>query len=137
MIIKKNIFLRILLPIIFISLLLLLSSCLENEPDNRPGAHPYSKWISDDESISFTVDKYGRGIGTMTVGNETINIFFMTGIKQYIEIGLSNDNNEDYNDLIEKWRGDFRKPDEFTAKVIETTYFEPGMKIHFKRIDTE
>ena len=131
---KKNIFLRILLAIVFISLLLLLSSCLENEPDNRPGAHPYSKWISDDESISFTVDKYGRGIGTMTVGNETINIFFMTGIKQAIEIWI---NHNDKLDLIELWRGDFRKPDEFTAKVIETTYFEPGMKIHFKRVDTE
>ena len=131
---KKNIFLRILLPIIFISLLLLLSSCLENEPDNRPGAHPYSKWISDDESISFTVNEYGEGIGTMTVGDETINMFFMTGTGKAIEIWI---NHNDKLDLIELWRGDFRKPDEFTAKVIETTYFEPGMKIHFKRVDTE
>ena len=131
---KKNIFLRILLPIIFISLLLLLSSCLENEPDNRPGAHPDSKWISDDESISFTVNEYGEGIGTISVGDETFNIFFLTGTKRAIEIIRDNDIPWD---RIELWRGDFRKPDEFTAKVIETTYFEPGMKIHFKRIDTE
>ena len=90
--------------------------------------------LSDDESISFTVNEYGEGIGTISVGDETFNIFFLTGTKRAIEIIRDNDIPWD---RIELWRGDFRKPDEFTAKVIETTYFEPGMKIHFKRIDTE
>ena len=72
----------------------------------------------------------------MTVGDETINIFFMTGVKQDIDIYIAN-SYENHGEFIEGWVGDFRKPEEFTAKVIETTYFEPGMKIHFKRVDTE
>lgn len=121
--------------VIIISFVLWFNLFIDKQIGNRPIDQPFSKWISDDKSIVFTVNEYGEGIGSLILEDKIISIFYITGEGRNIDIYTVK--NKEYGTLIEEWRGDFRKPDEFTAKVIETTYFEPGMKIHFKRVDTE
>lgn len=128
---------KIRLSFVFILTLILmfcLSACLKEIVVNRPADQPYSKWISEDKAIYFETDKNGAGYGTLTVGDEVIDIHFATGCARVINIYIMED--DESGDLIESWTGNFKKEDRFTATVTKkTTYYEMGEKIVFYRVD--
>ena len=102
----------------------------------RPCDQPDTSWISEDGSIYFYVDEGHRSTGTMQVDGENIDVYVAMGLGATIRIyPLSSlQGNTVKGECIEEWIGKFKK-DKFTAKVLETTYFEEGQKIKFYRVD--
>ena len=100
----------------------------------RPCDQPDTSWISEDGSIYFHVGE--NIIGTMQVDGENIDVYISMGLGATIRIyPLSSlQGNAVKGECFEEWIGKFKK-DEFTAKVLESTYFEEGQKIKFYRVD--
>lgn len=94
----------------------------------------YSKWVSEDGTISFETDKYGDKYGTLTTSNGTIDIFVTDGSPNFIRIYRVEDGLP--VELIERWKGYLSKDNEII--VIEkqtTTYYNQEQKIKFICVD--
>ncbi len=78
----------------------------------------------------------GAGAGYMEINGEKISVY--VGIGPGKEMDLFSEQAIESQDIYPEWQyehwiGDFKKPDEFTATVKETTYFEVGQQIKFYR----
>lgn len=127
-------FLRLLFTwVIIFSIIFCMSGCLKEKVVNRPGDQPFSKWVSEDETISIEINGNGAGYGTLKTSDETIDIYFATGCARLIDIYRMVDGKP--KGLIERWEGDFKKEYMFTATVSQkTTYYKIGEKIKFVRV---
>ena len=113
-----------------------LSACLKEKVVNRPVDQPYSKWISEDETIYFETNENGAGYGTLKTSDGSIDIYFATGRAKVIDIYRMVGGKP--NGLIERWEGDFKKDYMFIAVVSEkTTYYQKNEKITFYRVDDD
>lgn len=111
-----------------------LSGCLKEKVVNRPVDQPFTKWVSEDHRIYFETDAGGAGFGTLTTDSGDINIYFATGAGRRIDIYAITQDGKHV--LIESWYGKFKKPNVFTARVLDTTtYYEEGDKIKVFRIE--
>lgn len=134
---KKNIFLCPLL----IFVLLFCSAC-QNPiiAERRPCSQPNTKWMSEDETIEFTVNADNRATGKMILDGGTIE-FYMTndmGSGMHLfPIEVLKDSIIDTNDEYEYWLCSFKNKKKFIATVKDTTYFDVGEKIVFHRIDED
>lgn len=130
---RRLTYLRILLIVVIIlASVLCLASC---EYKNRPCDQPLTKWISEDGTISFEVNENGTGYGTITIPERTIAIEFNTGVANDINIYRTTKDGTSI-EMIEWWSARFIWDDRFTVVVPKnTTYFEPGQRIKFIRVD--
>lgn len=111
-----------------------ISKCLKEKVESRPCNQPFSKWMSEDGTISFEVNEKGAGYGTLTTADGIIDIYFATGSAKLIHIYRIIDG--EHYELIEWWNGDFNESYKFTAVVSQpTTYYKKGQKITFYRIN--
>ena len=101
---------------------------------NRPVNQPFTKWVSEDETIVFETDANGAGCGTMVIQDEILDIRFATGLDR--DIGVYVITEDGRTELVEMWVGRFNKADRFIAVVSdETTYFKKGDRITFHRVN--
>lgn len=123
----------VLLPILILSV---LAVCQKRGIGNRPVDQPFSKWISEDETIVFETNEGGAGYGTLSIQGKVMDIYFATGAGRSIDIYTATE--EGNWQLIERWEGDFWRADKFTAVVLDkTTYYEKGERITFYRINSK
>lgn len=125
---------RKLCVIISIILILMLTSCAPLFMNDDPLNHPGTKWISEDETISFEVIEENLAVGTILIEDGT-------GIELIIlhEYDILYVHNND-NDLIESWNVTKFQKNKFTVKVGNTndrSIHEASEKITFYRVDDE
>lgn len=137
----KNIFKSIL----FFSLsALILCSCKNPLVYKLSPAHQANTtWSSTDGSITFHMDNNCETTGTITVNEEThdVVIYFDAGTSMHVySADILEDTQEPYEHeneyyLREKWSCVFTSKSTFYIKVKETTYFEIGDTITFKKVN--
>ena len=128
---------KIKIIVVFFLSVALLAGCSYRSWDNkRPCDQSGSKWESSEKTIVFSVDENGVGIGKMTVGQKVLEIHIAIGPTTQICIyPLENvKGNRVELPYYERWIGTFKKASEFTATVVETTYFTVGEQITFYRL---
>ena len=112
---------------------------LSKNIDNLPLKRPNTTWVSEDGSIVFTVFETGLATGTMTVEDETIEIYitcYQTYGMLIYPISVAVDGVTKPNLHFECWSNYYASEDAYIAKVSsETTYFEKGQNIIFIRVD--
>ena len=105
---------------------------------NRPCDHPYSKWVSEDRLVSFSIDENGSGKGAILNGEESIAISVSIGPTTEIHIypleSVDSESGIINADYLEYWNGDFKNQNKFSAVVKKTTFFNVGKKITFYRV---
>ena len=100
--------------------------------DKKPCAQLGTTWMSEDGMIVFSVSESGPITGTLMRENQIISLYiaFETGAGTamyiYPESGVAKNH-------YEYWACSFKSEETFTATVKETTFFEVGQKIVFKR----
>ena len=128
----------IILIIVLLVVVLIFSSyagLIKQGIGNRPVDQPLSKWISEDETIFFETDAVGAGYGTLSIQGKVMEIYFATGAGRSIDIYYATEEGD--WQLIERWQGDFKRADRFTAVVMDkTTYYKKGEKITFYRVNS-
>ena len=131
---------KIIAIVLSICISITLSGChllYKSWTGKRPCDQPNTSWVSEDGSIYFHVDKEQQATGEMIVNKERIQFVFVNGPGIEMRIYDIKSNEFEIRQAkyqYEHWIGKFKK-DEFTAKVLETTYFEEGQKIKFYRVD--
>lgn len=123
-----------------------LSSCKNMYNMERMPPYQYNTfWESENDNISFYVHSFARSIGKMNVGDETVEVMFwweMDGSLTIYSLDFLNDTDEPRNHekeyyILEKWFCFFIDKDTFIAIVKETTHFEKGETILFKKADVD
>ena len=118
---------------IVLILILLFALYTKQQFANRPVNQPFTKWVSEDETIVFEIDANGAGCGTMIIQGEILDIRFATGLDW--DIGVYVITEDGCTELVEMWVGRFNKADRFIAVVSDkTTYFKKGDRIAFHRV---
>lgn len=102
----------------------------------HPCAHPNSTWVAEKEGISFTIGEDVDPVrGVMIVDGDEIDVEFDMGILcSTIGVFASSDT-EEIPEYIEIWGTRSVKKDVFTIYVKESTYFQKGQEITFRRVD--
>lgn len=111
--------------------------------------HKNTVWISDDQTIVMEVD--GNGKVTCTIGADeqkvlcvaikddghTNNDLILYPYEYIYDKGMYNPNEEQPQSYTpyEHWDFKFTKKSEFSITVKQTTCFEVGQKITFRRVD--
>lgn len=74
---RRIIMKKVICVVIYITVILLMFSGCQNpfNAERRPTGQINTKWVSEDGTISFYVDETANGIGTITVGDEIVNIY--------------------------------------------------------------
>ena len=115
-----------------------LIACKYKEYYGRtPCDQPDTIWISEDGSISIQVNSYQQATGTLWVDNQKITfIFTNAGPKIELYMLEAKDRLGKYpEERYEYWLGKYKRDDQFTAIVMETTFFTEGDRIVFYRVD--
>ena len=105
---------------------------------NNPFVNRQTAWESDDGKITFYVPEEGGGIGTMQIGDKSIDIivgYTICGTEVSIWDASARDNGFPQNLHYETLHGIHYGKKKFVAKVDETTFFKKGQKITFYRVD--
>ena len=100
----------------------------------NPTAQYNTKWISDDKSITFSVDNNGNATGTMILDNQVLKFCLYSDVSGIYIYTLDQDGNKSEN-MCESWLGSYKSKKKFVATVKETTYFQVGQKMTFYQID--
>lgn len=132
---------KILLCPLLLLVLLFCSAC-QNPiiAGRRPCSQPNTKWMSEDETIEFTVNADNCATGKMILDGETIEFYMAndTGSGMHLfPIEVLEDSIIDTNDEYEYWLCSFENKGKFIANVKSSTYFNVGKKIVFHRVDQE
>lgn len=100
-----------------------------------------SEWESEDKAISFAVDDHGFGIGKMSVGEESMDIFMTGSFTDEIFVyplsevsSIEQIQDDEHPKHLEDWQGISWRKDKWVIIVEKTTYFEEGQEITFKRV---
>ena len=96
-----------------------------------------STWVSEEGSLEFVVQENLDGIGTIQVGDETVEVKLdLDNHTGFIYIYLLDDPQEGQEkEYLECWEVEDRKKTAVTLEVRETTYYEVGQTIVINRIE--
>ena len=96
-----------------------------------------STWVSEEGSLEFVVQENLDGIGTIQVGDETVEVKLdLDNHTGFIYIYLLDDPQEGQEkECLECWEVEDRKKTTVTLEVRETTYYEVGQTIVINRIE--
>lgn len=103
-----------------------------------PCYQPDTEWISEDGNIVIQVDSNKQATGSLWVEDKKIDFIFTTaGPSIYMFMPEAKDRLGLYpEEQYEYWIGEFKRDDQFTATVVETTFFTKGDTITFYRVDS-
>ena len=105
----------------------------------RPSDQPGTEWVSEDGSIIMrSVDNVV--VGTMTFDDKVIDVHITndspTGTWLYLYPASVLDEGVIITSPYEKWSCSYKSKEKFVATVKETTFFEEGQTITFRRVDS-
>ena len=101
-----------------------------------------TKWVSEDDTIVFSVDNNHLVTGLMSMGDDSIEIGILcepeagAGLHIY-PINVLEEEVISTKDQYEYWLCSYKSEKEFIATVKKTTFFEEGEQITFYRVDDE
>lgn len=130
---------NILIAVLSIFIILGLISC-QNPTivKKRPCSQPNTKWVSEDNTISFYVDENCVSTGQIDIDGEIVD-FYLTndmGLGVHLfSLKVLDTNIETLEDEYEYWLCSFKSKKKFIATVKRTTYFHVGDKITFYKVN--
>lgn len=125
--------------ICFVSVISLLGCRYREYYGRTPCDQPNTTWISEDERIIIKIDANQQGIGNLILDDKKVDFIFITaGPTIYLYMPEAKDRLGLYpEEQYEYWYGEYKYDNQFTATVIETTFFTKGNTITFYRVDGE
>ncbi|MBE6750441.1 MAG: hypothetical protein E7560_04690 [Ruminococcaceae bacterium] len=120
--------------LIFLVIVIFCSGCYEVD-ENSPQFFPFTKWQSKDKSITLYISDDQIGYGSINIDDKNIDVYFdfYNGLRMWGS-HYSEYFKEGTPITIEDWEMDCSEG-EFTATVIDTTYFEIGEEIVFELVE--
>lgn len=99
-----------------------------------------TQWISEDETITFSVNDSRVITGVMEVDSKVVEIYIATepqaGAGMHIyPINVIEFDSRSTEDRYEYWVCSYESEKEFVATVKKTTYYNVGQEIKFTRVD--
>ena len=104
----------------------------------KPCNQPNTAWVSQNGTITFSVDAQHHAIGEMQVGGNTVEFYLTndTGTGIYLFAPSVLDTGVETPEAqYEFWSCSYKSNREFTATVQESTFFSAGDTITFYRVD--
>lgn len=136
---KRIVYLCFLMLFIFAVLLFVLFIVnFKKYEGKRPSDQPETAWVSEDGNLYFKTDENGAGIGKITIGDDSIDVY--VGMGPSIELAIYPASALDEKSITgtryEFWECNYVSSGEFIATVVETTFYEKDQKIKIYKIDS-